>query len=99
MRRTIRFSIYILLVIGFIFAFLNMTKRDIAREKETLLNAVERDISAYYATEGYYPDNVKELEAKYNLTYDKEKYYIGYEIFGTNIRPYVTIVNLREDYE
>jgi hypothetical protein len=49
--------------------------------------------------EGYYPEDVSELEERYGLSYDKDKYYIGYEIYGTNIRPYVTIVNLRDDYE
>jgi hypothetical protein len=99
MRKSLKLIVYILLIGAFAGAVFSMSKRDEKREQETLLKAVERDISAYYAMEGYYPEDVSELEERYGLSYDKDKYFIGYEIYGTNIRPYVTIVNLRDDYE
>jgi hypothetical protein len=99
MRKSLKLIVYILLIGAFAGAVFSMYKRDEKREQETLLKAVERDISAYYAMEGYYPEDVSELEERYGLSYDKDKYFIGYEIYGTNIRPYVTIVNLRDDYE
>jgi hypothetical protein len=99
MRKSLKLIVYILLIGAFAGAVFSMSKRDEKREQETLLKAVERDISAYYAMEGYYPEDVSELEERYGLSYDKDKYFIGYEIYGTNIRPYVTIVNLRDEYE
>ena len=99
MRKSLKLIVYILLIGAFAGAVFSMSKRDEKREQETLLKAVEKDISAYYAMEGYYPEDVSELEERYGLSYDKDKYYIGYEIYGTNIRPYVTIVNLRDEYE
>jgi hypothetical protein len=99
MRKSLKLIVYILLIGAFAGAVFSMSKRDEKREQETLLKAVDRDISAYYAMEGYYPEDVSELEERYGLSYDKDKYFIGYEIYGTNIRPYVTIVNLRDDYE
>jgi hypothetical protein len=66
------------------------------REKQTLQDAIEQDISAYYAREGYYPSSIQELQDIYGLTYDEDRFFIGYQLMGSNIRPYVTIVELEE---
>lgn len=60
-------------------------------ELETLENAVRRNVIQFYATEGRYPENIKYLEEHYALRYDKEKYFIGYEVFGENIMPDITV--------
>lgn len=60
-------------------------------ELETLENAVRRNVIQCYAVEGRYPENIAYLEEHYALCYDKEKYFIGYEVFGENIMPDITV--------
>lgn len=94
MRNIVRIVIYALLVALFIVALALLGNRDRTRELETLTNAVEEDVSAFYARNGYYPDTVEVLQNEYGLTYDKDRYYIGYDLRGANIRPYIKVVEL-----
>ena len=47
-----------------------------------------------YALEGAYPSSVQYLEDNYGLTYDKDKYAIGYVAIGSNIMPDMQIIEL-----
>ena len=47
---------------------------------------------------GRYPESLKYLEEHYPLRYDKEKYFIGYEVLGENIMPDITIISRRIDF-
>ncbi len=85
---------YILIIVVLVSSLFVLFRRDTSREKETLQNAVERDITAYYAREGYYPKSIEVIEKEYGLRFDRDKYAIGYEVRGNNIRPYVTIIEL-----
>lgn len=62
------------------------------RQKEYLMAAINNDITYHYTTTGIYPDNLQTIENKYGLTYDKDKFYIDYKIFGKNIYPKVVIL-------
>lgn len=66
------------------------------RQKESLLEAVRRDMVYCYAMEGRYPESVEYMESHYGLTYDKERYFIDYEIIGSNLMPDVMIIEKRE---
>ena len=44
---------------------------------------------------GVYPATYKELKEKSGLAIDDEKYIVVYEIFGSNIRPSVTVMERR----
>ncbi|MGP1433200.1 MAG: hypothetical protein ACTTKP_02855 [Catonella sp.] len=48
-----------------------------------------------YAIEGIYPPNVQYMEDNYNLSYDKTKYYIHYDIFASNIMPTIEVYEKR----
>jgi hypothetical protein len=87
---------YILIIILLVASLGVIFQRDTSREKDTLYNAVERDITSFYAREGYYPKSIEEIEKTYGLEYDHDRYFIGYEVMGNNIRPYVTIVDLEK---
>lgn len=60
-------------------------------ELKTLEDAVRRNVIQCYASEGRYPESIEYLEERYALHYDKEKYFIGYEVFGENIMPDITV--------
>ncbi len=40
-----------------------------------------------YAIEGSYPSDIAYLEDNYGLEYNHEKYFIDYEVFGSNVMP------------
>ena len=54
--------------------------------------AVERAMISCYALEGVYPATYNELRAKTGLAIDEEKYVVFYEVFASNIRPSVTVL-------
>ena len=54
--------------------------------------AVERAVVSCYSLNGVYPATYQELKAKSGLAIDEEKYIVFYDIFASNIRPSVTVV-------
>ena len=54
--------------------------------------AVERAVVSCYALEGVYPATYEELKAKSGLAVNEEQYIVIYEIFASNIRPSVTVM-------
>lgn len=54
--------------------------------------AVERAVVSCFSLEGVYPATYEELKAKSGLAIDEEKYIVFYDIFASNIRPSVTVV-------
>ena len=54
--------------------------------------AVERAVVSCYALEGVYPATYEELKSKSGLAVNEEKYIVFYEIFASNIRPSVTVM-------
>lgn len=85
--------VYISLLVFFVFALFSFSKGDEKREKATLKRAVNEEITAYYAREGSYPSDLSVLEKQLGLTYDKKRFQVNYSLRGSNIRPYVTIVD------
>lgn len=92
------FSVCIFLLILFLFvqgisSFSESTRR---RQKESLENAITRDITYCYAVEGAYPESLTYLKENYGLTYDEDLFFVDYHIAGSNIFPDITIIE-RED--
>ena len=54
--------------------------------------AIERAVISCYSLEGVYPATYEELKTKSGLAIDEEKYIVLYEIFASNIRPSVTVM-------
>ena len=54
--------------------------------------AIERAVISCYSLEGVYPATYEELKEKSGLAVDEEKYIVIYEIFASNIRPSVTVI-------
>lgn len=58
--------------------------------------AINRAVVSCYALEGVYPANYQDLKAKSGLAIDETKYAVFYDIFASNIRPTVTVIQLAE---
>ena len=54
--------------------------------------AIDRAVISCYSLEGVYPATFEDLKAKSELDVDEEKYIVIYEIFASNIRPSVTVM-------
>jgi len=53
--------------------------------------AIERAAVLCYALEGFYPPQMEYLEEKYGLIVDRDKFFVVYRTFGSNIRPEVSV--------
>ena len=58
--------------------------------------AINRAVVSCYALEGVYPANYQDLKAKSGLAIDETKYAVFYDIFASNTRPTVTVIQLAE---
>lgn len=83
--------VFLLLLFCFGYGVQSVANTTDKAELKTLENAVRRNVIQCYAVEGRYPENIEYLEEHYALRYDKEKYFIGYEVFGENIMPDITV--------
>ena len=58
--------------------------------------AVERAVISCYSIDGVYPATYEELKIRSGLAIDEEKYIVRYDIFASNLRPSVTVMERRE---
>lgn len=90
------FILSVLLFLGIFLCFtlgVNRMSREASQtELDILEQAVQRAVVHCYAAEGQYPESLAYLEEHYGLRYDKEKFFIGYEVLGQNIMPDITII-------
>ena len=90
-------AFFIALFFFFLFATGSLSAGNTERQKESLLNAINKDIVYHYATVGSYPVSLEEIEETYHLTYDKNVFYVDYDVRGENIMPTVTILELKSE--
>lgn len=91
-------SVCVFLLILFLFiqgisSFSESTRR---RQKESLENAINRDITYCYSVEGAYPESLEYLKENYGLTYDEDLFFVDYHVSGSNIFPDITIIEREE---
>ncbi len=64
----------------------------VARQRESLETALNRDIIHCYAVEGFYPPSLSYIEEHYGLTYNHDLFFVDYQPIGSNMRPDITIL-------
>ena len=62
------------------------------QEKQSLEEAVRRDIVTCYALEGTYPESLDYLKEHYGRTYNENRYIVNYEVLVSNLMPDVTVI-------
>ena len=62
-----------------------------SEQLQVLDQAIRRATIQCYAIEGRYPPSVEYLEEHYGLSIDREKYYVFYDGWASNIMPDITI--------
>ncbi len=83
---------FLLILLLFLEGISSLSVSTRQRQKESLENAIMRDITYCYAMEGNYPESLDYLKEHYGLTYDEDVFFVDYRISGSNIRPDVTII-------
>lgn len=85
--------IFIMVFCLFWFGITAMSEKNSSQERQTLETAINRGIVHCYSIEGTYPGNLQYLEDHYGLTYNKERFFVDYQVLGSNIMPDVTIID------
>ncbi|MBQ0136225.1 MAG: hypothetical protein KBS43_05775 [Oscillospiraceae bacterium] len=87
--------VFFVMIFGFFIYGVNTAEKSSAAEgKNVLEENLHKAVVSCYALEGAYPSSVQYLEDNYGLTYDKDKYAIGYVAIGSNIMPDMQIIEL-----
>ena len=69
-----------------------ISKQSTEQEMATLEQAILKSVAHCYAIEGVYPESLDYLKEEYGISYDSEKYFVDYQIWGENIMPDITII-------
>ncbi len=87
--------LFVLIFIGFLFAVSKATEGSVSEQRQSLSDAIDRAIIQCYVTEGRYPESFDYLKENYGIIYDDEMFRVDYVIYGSNMKPDVTIINLQ----
>jgi len=88
--------IFLVILTVFLYGTGTVSGRNIAREKESLQNALSRDITDCYAYTGRYPESLDQIRSRYGLSYDESLFFVDYRVVGANLRPTVVVLERRD---
>ena len=99
LKPVISIGLFVILMFLFVTCFGSVSAETRERQRESLENALSRNLLHYYSLEGRYPDSLESLSQNYGLIYDRDFFYIDYRFMGDNIYPDITILEEGKDYE
>jgi len=83
----------LVIIIGYgVWGMERFTQQSDTRHTDAIKQAILRASTHCYALEGSYPPNLNYLEKNYGLTLDHKRFSYVYEIFASNIRPEVEVL-------
>jgi hypothetical protein len=88
-------GLFLLIFVVFLFAVSKASSGSVTEQKQSLSDAIDRAIIQCYVTEGRYPESFDYLQKNYGIIYDDSQFRVDYVIYGSNMRPDVTIINLK----
>ena len=83
---------FLIILIFMANAISSLSEQTLLKGQETLSNAIASSTVQFYALEGFYPENIEQLIDQFNIEYDRTKYFIDYQVQGTNIYPDITVI-------
>lgn len=83
---------FIILFLLFLRGVNSVGSSTLDKQQESLETALSRSIAQCYAVEGTYPPSLEYLKEHYGLTYDEDRFFIDYQVFGSNLMPDVTVI-------
>lgn len=88
-------GLFLVIFVIFLYTVSRATAGSISEQQKNLSDAVDRAIIQCYVTEGRYPESFEYLKENYGLIYDDELFRVDYVIYGSNMKPDVTIIKLQ----
>lgn len=82
----------VLVVVSFASALNNLNRGQAGEARRQLEEAVRRSCVACYAAEGRYPGSLSELEERYGLQIDRERFTVRYRGVAENLMPEITVL-------
>lgn len=93
LRNLLLSLVFFLLLFGICsFALEQISAKTNEEEVFALQQAIQKSVAHCYAIEGHYPESLDYLKEEYSISYDTDKYFIDYQIWGENIFPEITII-------
>lgn len=89
--------LFLVLICAFFVGFDNTSKRNATEQLSVTQQSVKKAIINCYAIEGSYPPDIPYLEKHYGLTIDHTKFVVNYQVTGSNVLPYVEVVQKGHD--
>jgi hypothetical protein len=84
--------VVVIAVVAGVIGLLGSTDRMTQSEQtKALERAISHAVVSCYAIEGRYPDTLDKVKRDYGLVIDEEKYEVRYDIFASNLMPYITV--------
>ena len=88
-------ALFLLIFVVFLFGASKASSGSVYEQRQSLTDAIDRAIIQCYVTEGRYPESFEYLQKNYGIIYDDEQFRVDYVIYGSNMKPDVTIINLK----
>ncbi|MBR1635233.1 MAG: hypothetical protein IJ682_09270 [Lachnospiraceae bacterium] len=89
--------LFTMVIVLFVVGTGSLSKGSTKRQKESLTDALSRDIVYCYATTGHYPESLEAIRSDYGLYYNEDLFYVDYQVRAQNIIPDVTIIELHPE--
>ncbi|SEA11874.1 hypothetical protein SAMN02910384_00911 [Pseudobutyrivibrio sp. ACV-2] len=88
-------GMFLVVFVVFLYAVSKASEGSVQEQQKNLSDAVDRAIIQCYVTEGRYPESFEYLKDNYGIIYDDELFRVDYVIYGSNMKPDVTIIKLQ----
>lgn len=74
--------LFLFLILLFTLGTSSLSENTVRRQKESLTQALNRDITYCYATTGRYPESLEDIKKDYGLIYDDSLFFVDYRTPG-----------------
>lgn len=82
----------VLVLLCFAVALNNFSQGRDGEDLRQLEEVLRRSCAVCYAAEGSYPAELEELEERYGLQIDRERFTVRYHAFAENLMPEITVL-------
>ena len=87
--------LFLVIFVVILYTVSKATEGSLQEQQKNLSDAIDRAVIQCYVTEGRYPESFEYLKDNYGIIYDDEMFRVDYVIYGSNMRPDVTIIKLQ----
>ncbi len=85
---------FLAIFVCFLFVVSKASAGSVDEQRKVLEDAIDRAVIQCYITEGSYPESFEYLQENYGIIYDDDLFRVDYVIYGSNMKPDITIIEL-----